>query len=325
MDWYVPNDTAEVGSIRRELHAHLARHAAVGSDVEGATIAASELVTNAIQNSDGPIWVALDWGTSRPVLSVHDLGRGFELDGVPDPDPDDPRGRGLMISSRLVAGLSVRSKVFGGSIVTAQLPVERPTTEDIDPSPSRFPSLPDPDEQQADGTFGRDSFLRALVVQLAQSVESLQGPGVAEAVVAQVGTDVGGRIEETFRAARGIDGDLDVDQISSLLVELKAAIGGDFFVIDANDDRIILGNNRCPFGEAVMMAPTLCRMTSSVFGGIARRNRGAAAVDLEERIAVGDRQCRVTVWLTEPDPERAPFVHFYGEFTPVDVSRRGSG
>ena len=167
--------------------------------------------------------------------------------------------------------------------------------------------------------------MRALVVQLAQNVESLQGPGVAEAMVAQVGTDVGGRMEAAFREARGIDGDLDLGQISSLLVELKAAIGGDFYVIDANDDRIVLGNDRCPFGDAVMMAPALCRMTSSVFGGIARRNRGAAAVDLEQRIAVGDRQCRVTVWLTEPDAERAPFVHHYGQFTSVEVSERGSG
>ena len=325
MDWYLPNDTAQVGSVRRDLHAHLERHAAAGSDLDGAAIVASELITNAIQNSDGPVWVALDWGASRPVLSVHDLGMGFELDAVPAPDPAEPRGRGLMISSKLVAALSVRSKQFGGSIVTAQLPVERSPTESIDPPASRFASLPHPDEQQADGTFGRDAFMRALVVQLAQTVESVQGPGVAEAVVAQVGTDVGGRIEETFRAARGIDGVFDLGQMSSLLVELKAAIGGDFFVIDANDDRIVLGNNRCPFGDAVMMAPALCRMTSSVFGGIARRNRGAAAVDLEQRIAVGDRQCRVTVWLTEPDAERLPFVHHYGEFSPVDVRQRGSG
>ena len=324
MDWYAPNDTAQVGSLRRELHAHLERHAAEGSDIDGAAIVASELITNAMQNSDGPVWVALDWGASRPVLSVHDLGRGFELDAGPPPSPDEPRGRGLLISSKLAAELSVRAKQFGGSIVSAQLPVERTPADSIDPSPSRFASLPHPDEQQADGTFGRDAFLRALVVQLAQTVDSMQGPGVAEAVVAQVGTDVGGRIEETFRAARGIDGDLDVGQMSSLLVELKAAIGGEFFVVDADEQRIVLGNDRCPFGDAVMMAPSLCRMTSSVFGGIARRNRGAAAVDLEQRIAVGDRQCRVTVWLTEPDADRLPFVHRYGTFTPVDVRERGT-
>ena len=190
---------------------------------------------------------------------------------------------------------------------------------------SRFASLPHPDEQQAGGTFGRDPFLRALVVQLAQTVELRQGPGVAEAVVAQVGTDVGGRMEEAFRSDRGIVGDLDNDQMGVLFVDLKAAIGGDFFVIEANDDRIVLGNNRCPFGDAVKMAPALCRMTSSVFGGVAKRNRGAAAVDLEQRIAVGDQQCRVTVWLTQPGDDRAPFVHQYGEFERVDDPERGAG
>lgn len=325
MDWYVPNDTAEIGSLRRELREHLERHAADGCDIEGATLVASELLTNAIENSDGPVWVSLDWGTVRPVLSVHDLGGGFELDSVAEPGPADLRGRGLMISSKLVASLTVRAKQFRGSIVSAQLPVERPATQNIDPAPSRFAPLPHPDEREADGTFGRDAFLRALVVQLAQNVESLQGPAIAEALVAQVGTDVGGRMEEAFRAARDIDGELDLEQISSLLVELKAAIGGDFFVIDANEDRIVLGNSRCPFGDAVMMAPALCRMTSSVFGGIVRRNRGAAAVDLEQRIAVGDQQCRVTVWLTEPDEERLPFVHRYGHSAAVDLRERGSG
>jgi hypothetical protein len=38
-------------------------------------------------------------------------------------------------------------------------------------------------------------------------------------------------------------------------------------------------------------------MTSSVFGGIAARNADGALVVLDERIAVGDPECRVTVLL----------------------------
>lgn len=317
MDWYVPNDAAEVSALRRELQTFLERHSAPDSDVSGATIVASELVTNAVQNSDGPIWVSLDWGRSQPVLTVHDLGRGFELDQIEDPDPDDPRGRGLMIATHLVSSLSVTAKQAGGSEVSAVLPVSRVPAVSIDPPPSRTPSLPFPSERRPNGTYGRESFLRALVVQLAQTIELADGPGPAESIVAQVGTDVGGRMEEAFRSSRDLDGDLSLDDISDLLVELKSAIGGDFFVIEADDDRIVLGNHRCPFGDAVQQAPSLCRMTSSVFGGIARRNRGAAAVDLEQRIAVGDPQCRVTVWLTRPDEARLPFVHTYGDFPPA--------
>lgn len=105
--------------------------------------------------------------------------------------------------------------------------------------------------------------------------------------------------------------------MSELFVDLKEGIDGDFFVIDADEDRIVLGNRRCPFGEAVMSAPALCRMTSSVFGGIAARNAGGAAVHLEERIAVGDPECRVTVWLRQPPAEIEREVHFYGGLQPT--------
>lgn len=60
------------------------------------------------------------------------------------------------------------------------------------------------------------------------------------------------------------------------------------------------------------LAPSLCRMTSSVFGGIAARNSDdGVAVLLEERIAVGDPGCRVIVYLQElPVGELAP-THRY--------------
>jgi anti-sigma regulatory factor (Ser/Thr protein kinase) len=323
MDWYMPNDPAHVRSFRRVLGAHLERHAAPDSDVGGALVVASELVTNAIQNSEGPVWASLSWGRERPVLTVHDLGEGFELDAVPTPDQDSVRGRGLMITGSLVSKLTVTAKEREGSAVSAELPVQRAPSRDIDLVPSPLVSLPDVDEMQPDGTFGRETFLRALVVQLAQTVDLASGPDAAEALVAQVGTDVGGRMEDAFRAVRGIDGALEDSEIAELFIELKAAIGGDFSVVETGADRIVLANTRCPFGDAVTRAPALCRMTSSVFGGIARRNRGAAAVDLEQRIAVGDPQCRVTVWLTPPGEDREAFVHTYGRFeTPVAVSSR---
>jgi hypothetical protein len=50
-------------------------------------------------------------------------------------------------------------------------------------------------------------------------------------------------------------------------------------------------------------------MTSSVFGGIAANNVGDASVQLEERIAVGDPECRVTVWL-KPESNTS-FAHNY--------------
>jgi len=145
---------------------------------------------------------------------------------------------------------------------------------------------------------------------MARSVEGEEGPEVAEALVAQVGTNIGGRMEEEYRRARDLVGALRPDQVADLYVRLKA-INGDFYVIEANEDRIVLGNRACPFGEAVKQATGLCRMTSSVFGGIAARNFGEASVMLEERIAVGDPECRVVVSLSPQASKEASPAHSY--------------
>jgi transcriptional regulator with GAF, ATPase, and Fis domain len=55
-------------------------------------------------------------------------------------------------------------------------------------------------------------------------------------------------------------------------------------------------NTRCPFGDAVKEAPELCRMTSSVFGGIAARNFGYAKVSLNKRLATNDGICEVCIY-----------------------------
>ena len=89
-------------------------------------------------------------------------------------------------------------------------------------------------------------------------------------------------------------------------------------VIEASPEKIVLGNRACPFGEVVTRAPGLCRMTSSVFGGIAARNTGGAAVVLEERIAVGDPECRIVVWLGADKPGRFEAAHDY-DARPADA------
>lgn len=161
------------------------------------------------------------------------------------------------------------------------------------------------------GGFGRESFLRALVVQMAQSVDDLDGPDRAQAVVAQVGADVGGQMEEEFRTALGLSDRLTPEQLGACFTRLKHAIGGGFSVESIADGHIVLVNDRCPFGEQVRQAPALCRMTSSVFGGIAARNvEREAVVVLEERIAIGDPGCRVHVVL-DPAAEQLPLGHHY--------------
>lgn len=321
MDWYMESgDVDAVPELRHVVGRYLARHAEPGGDVGAAQIVFSEIVTNAVRHARGPAWITVDWSEPEPVLTVRDLGPGFELAEVERVEPGPDGGVGLRIVSHLTDELRVASRAAGGAEVSARLPVRRAVERSFDPPRRRSATLPAPDEADAEGEFGKVSFLRALVVQLAQSVEEDHGPIAAEAAVAQVGTDVGGQMEDAYRRARGIGERLTPEQMGDLYVRLKRAIEGDFFVIEANDERIVLGNNACPFGPQVRYAPALCRMTSSVFGGIAARNRGAAAVQLEERIAVGDPGCRVTVWLGDPPPAVRDVVHVYaGE--PADPAR----
>jgi predicted ArsR family transcriptional regulator len=168
----------------------------------------------------------------------------------------------------------------------------------IDPPRRQHRRLPLLSEATPGVGYERDAFLRALVVQLAASAETELGPAVAEQLVAQVGLDVGMQMEAEYRGAMGLDGPLQPHHLAECYVRLKQAIGGGFQVMDVSEEEITLENSACPFGTAVQHSPGLCRMTSSVFGGIAATATGAeAVVSLEERIAVGDPRCRVVIRL----------------------------
>ncbi|MDQ4029986.1 MAG: methanogen output domain 1-containing protein [Actinomycetota bacterium] len=311
MDWFLdPADGDAARALRRELIAYLRRHGDGSSDFAAAQLAFAEVVGNVRKHTGGPAWINVDWSGECPVLTVVDLGPGFSAERIGLPaDPAQAGGRGLFLVSHLAGELAVMSRRAGGAKVSVTLPVRRASEESFDPPRRVSGSLPAPEEAGADGSFDKESFLRALVVQLAQHLEHEQGPAAAQAAVAQVGADVGGRMEDEYRHARRIVGRLTAAQMADLYLRLKHAIDGDFYLVDADEQRIVLGNRRCPFGSVVRRAPALCRMTSSVFGGIAARNVGESGVHLEERIAVGDPECRVTVWLGAP-PD-APGVHRY--------------
>jgi DNA-binding CsgD family transcriptional regulator/anti-sigma regulatory factor (Ser/Thr protein kinase) len=305
MEWALDGASQEaITALRRAAADYLRRHGEQDSDFDGAEIVIAELLNNAFQHAPGPMWVRLDWSDIRPRLEVHDLGPGFEL--KPElPEPEAARGRGLFLVAALATDLERAARPAAGSMVSVTLPVKRRDT--ARPARRRLqPPLPAPQEAREDGTFGKESFLRALVVELAQAVEGDQGPQIAEALVAQVGEGVGERMEDAYRSARELTGRLSPEQMSELYVEVKGAIDGDFYVIEANESQIVMGNRRCPFGEAVKGQPALCHMTASVFGGIAARNTGAGRVILEQRIALGDPECRVTVRLGPGAEKREP-------------------
>jgi hypothetical protein len=157
---------------------------------------------------------------------------------------------------------------------------------------------------QLDVPLERDVFLRTLVRHLAGTLQDVVGLDEAAGFVSLVGQRIGREIDESYRTALGVP-QLTREQVAGVLVDLKRRIQGDFFIIDESDDRIVLGNRACPFGEKVLGRPALCMMTSNVFGSIAADNLGYARVVLEQTIAEGAPGCRVTVHLKTsetPDP-----------------------
>jgi anti-sigma regulatory factor (Ser/Thr protein kinase) len=317
VDWYLePEDTAAVPTLRREIVAYLRRHAAPGSDLDDAELVISELLANAVEHARGPAWISIRWDTAHPVLTVSDLGQGFGEDArarVLSPaaalpaDPLSVSGRGLFLVNRLSRDLEIAAQGAHGVVVSATLDLQRAPGEPIDPPHPSRAALPALGEAEPTGAFGPRAYLRALVVQLAHAVNDRDGRRETEAALAQAGWDIGSQMEMEYRLARDVEVRLDDEQVAECLVRLERAIDGDFYVTEVTSRRIVLATTSCPFGLAVRRAPVLCRMTSSVFGGIAARNgeRGRAAVLLEERIALGDPGCRVVIWL-DPDARDVP-------------------
>ncbi|MGE0310191.1 MAG: methanogen output domain 1-containing protein [Lautropia sp.] len=142
----------------------------------------------------------------------------------------------------------------------------------------------------------RDVFLRTLIRELAGTLEDIVGLDEASGFVSVVGQQVGEAICADYKAALGLQS-LDREQVARVLVDLKRRIQGGFHVIEQSDERIVFGNDRCPFAEKVIGRPSLCMMTSNVFGSIASDNLGYAKVQLQETIARGAPRCRVVVHL----------------------------
>jgi predicted ArsR family transcriptional regulator len=161
----------------------------------------------------------------------------------------------------------------------------------------------------ADVPLERDGFTRRLIRELAGTLQDVVGIEEAAGYISVVGTAMGEHIDETYRKALTVDR-LSREQVRDVLVDLKRRIQGDFFVIEEAEDRIVLGNRACPFAEMVVGRPSLCMMTSNVFGHIAAENLGYAAVELERTIARGDPGCRVVVHL-RPGPDVPPAAREY--------------
>lgn len=142
----------------------------------------------------------------------------------------------------------------------------------------------------------RDRFLRSLLRSLAGNLQDAGGLEVASGYVSAVGQEIGESLNAEYRRALGRER-LTREEVADVLVDLKRRIEGGFRVVEASEDKIVLVNSTCPFGQMVTGRPSLCMMTSSVFGSITADNLGYAKVELQETIAEGHAGCRIVVHL----------------------------
>ncbi|HZS45789.1 MAG TPA: methanogen output domain 1-containing protein [Blastocatellia bacterium] len=147
----------------------------------------------------------------------------------------------------------------------------------------------------------RDVFLRSLIRELAGTLQDVVGIDEASGFVSVVGQNIGRQIDHDYKAALKVE-NLSRNEVGQVLIDLKRRIQGDFFIIEESDEKIVFGNRVCPFAEKVIDRPSMCMMTSNVFGSIAAENLGYAKVELQQTIATGSETCRVVVYL-KPNSE----------------------
>jgi hypothetical protein len=151
----------------------------------------------------------------------------------------------------------------------------------------------------------RDGFLRSLLHHLSGALQDVVGLNEAAGFVTIVGQRMGDDINGMYRGQLGVEERLSRAQVTAVLLDLKRRIQGDFYVIEESEDKIVLGNRACPFGDKVLDRPALCMMTSNVFGRIASENLGYAKVVIDKAIANRDPECRVVVYLQPSEEARA--------------------
>lgn len=160
-----------------------------------------------------------------------------------------------------------------------------------------MPSHPVPRQvRHSEIGLDRDLFLRTLIRHLAGTLEEVVGLKDASGFISVVGQRIGDEFDSAYRKALAVER-LDRVQVAEVLVDLKRRIQRDFFIIEQDDEKIVLGNRACPFGDKVQGRSSMCMMTSNVFGSIAAENLGYAKVSLEQTIAEGHSGCRVVVYL----------------------------
>ncbi len=84
---------------------------------------------------------------------------------------------------------------------------------------------------------------------------------------------VGDQNDRDYKRALAVS-NLARERVADVLVDPKRRIQGDFYVIEEDENKIVLGNRAYPFGDRVVGRPSRCMMTSDFFGAIPAEHQG---------------------------------------------------
>ena len=143
------------------------------------------------------------------------------------------------------------------------------------------------------------SFLQTFISLSLSSTENNKA-GMSDKIE-QLGLNAACCFETAYRQEFNLTGTVEIDKCAEMIIKIKNKIGGNFSMSTSLPRTIHVINTICPFGDAVKLSPNLCKMTSSVFGGIAARNFGYAKVVLNQTIAAGDLKCDIQIFIDPSD------------------------
>ncbi|MCA8882185.1 MAG: methanogen output domain 1-containing protein [Rhodobacteraceae bacterium] len=140
----------------------------------------------------------------------------------------------------------------------------------------------------------RSDFAISLLANLSDMFVAMDSVSATEDAIAYAGRLFARELTERLMEQNG-DEPLDHKDLAEAMVEMKRRIGGEFDIVSADPEKIVLRARVCPFGKRVVGRPQLCTMTKQVFAQMAEDHVGHGQVDIPKSIARGDRACEVVI------------------------------
>ena len=153
------------------------------------------------------------------------------------------------------------------------------------------------DDVQSISDLDQAQFFGDVLGELAGTLEDLIGVEDAAGFIADAGSGIGRQFSRRYGVSRGTP----PRAVAQTCRDLKERVGGAFEIESATDREITMIGHECPFGGRESGRPSLCMMTTNVFGRIAADSAGYANVRVSTTRALGDPVCRISIRFVPTD------------------------